>query len=62
MWCDNSTVCDSVLLDSVESYACLSDSMPNEVGGCSAMVSSRLMNYLESTIHFKNNCKYVSEF
>ena len=33
-----------------------------EVGGYSTMVISQLMNYLELTINFKDNCKAVNEF
>ena len=54
--------CYSVLLTSSESSSCISESMLIEVVGCSTMVKSELMNDLEGTINFKNNCKAVSEF
>ena len=33
-----------------------------EVGGCSTMVISQVMNDLELTTKFKNNCKAVRNF
>ena len=43
-------LCDSVLLYSVESLTCITDSILIESGGCSVMVSSQLMNDLKLKI------------
>ena len=39
-----------LLLESVDSFPCISVEIPLELGGLSAMVSSQLMNNLEITI------------
>ena len=44
---------DSVLLVIFESLSCLSDKIKIEVCGCSIMVSSQLINDLDTTINLK---------